>query len=89
MVTLCTILLINIAKTWANNKEGKAFKNLYGNPVFINFIIPGGGYHGARLAKKFRKTLDIRLGLIILYNFTLGKAVPYRGTFAYITEVTL
>ena len=36
-----------------NNKEGKALKNLYGNLVFINSIIPGGGHHGAYLAKKF------------------------------------
>ena len=58
------------------------------NPISINSIIPGGGRHGARLAKKLQKALDIRLGLIILRNFTLGKAVPRRGTFIYITGVT-
>ena len=89
MVTFCTILLINIAKTLANNKKGKAFKDLYGNLIFIDFIIPGGGRHGACLAKEFREALNTGLGLIILRNFTLGKAVPCQGAFAYIAGVTL
>ena len=61
----------------ANNKESKAFKNLYKNLIFINFIIPGGRRHGAYLAKKLREALNTGLGLVILRNFTLGKAVPY------------
>ena len=72
----------------ANNKEGKALKNLYGNPVSINFIIPGGGRYGACLAKEFRKALNTGLGLAILRNFALGRAVPRRGAFTYITGVT-
>ena len=72
----------------ANNKNSKALKDLYKNLIFINFIIPGGGRYGACLAKEFRKALDIRLGLIILRNFALGKAVPYWGAFAYIMGVT-
>ena len=71
-----------------NNKKGKALKNSYGNLISIDFIVPGGGRHGAYLIKKFRKTLDIKLGLVIFYNFTLGRAVPRRGTFIYITGVT-
>ena len=87
MVTLYIILLTNITKTLANNKKGKAFKDLYKNLISIDFIIPGGGRHGARLTKEFREILNIRLGLIILYNFTLGKVAPRRGTFAYIAGV--
>ena len=71
----------------ANNKKGKAFKNLYKNPVSINSIIPGGGRHGARLAKKLWKILNIKLGLVILCNFALGRAAPYWGAFAYITGI--
>ena len=87
MITFYTIFFINITETSMNNKEGKAFKDFYGNLVFIDFIIPGGGRHGVYLAKEFRKVLNIRLGLIILRNFALGKAVPYRGAFTYITGV--
>ena len=71
----------------ANNKEGKAFKNSYGNLVFIDFIVPGGGRYSARLVKEFREVLDTGFGLIILCNFTLGKAVFYRGAFAYVAGV--
>ena len=39
-------------ETLANSKEGKAFKDLYGNLVSINFIIPGGGCHGAYFVKE-------------------------------------
>ena len=88
MVTLYTILLINIAKTSVNNKEGKAFIDFYKNPVSINFIIPGGGRYGAYLIKEFREILDTGLGPAIFRNFTLGKAVPRRGTFAYIAGIT-
>ena len=88
MVTLCIILLINIVKTLANNKEGKAFKDLYGNLIFINFIIPGGGRHGTCLAKKLQEIFNTRLSLVILCNFALGKAAPYWGTFTHITGVT-
>ena len=88
MVTLYTILLTNIAKTSANNKKDKALKNLHKNLISINFIIPGDGRHGARLAKKLRETFNTGLGLIILYNFALSKTVPYRGTFTHITRVT-
>ena len=72
----------------ANNKEGKAFKNLYKNLVFINFIIPGGGRHGVCFTKELREILDTGLGLIILCNFALGKAVPCWGAFVYITGAT-
>ena len=72
----------------ANNKEGKAFKNSYENLIFIDFIIPGGGYYGAYLTKEFRKVLNTGLGLIILYNFALGRAVPCRGVFIYVAGVT-
>ena len=82
------MLITNIAKLLANNKEDKAFTNSYGNLVSINSIVPGGGRHGARLAKKLRETLDIRLGLIILLNFALSEAVPRRGVFTHITGVT-
>ena len=70
------LLLNNITKTLTNNKKGKALIDSYKNPVSINFIIPGGGRHGAYLAKKFQEILDTGLGLIILHNFALGKTVP-------------
>ena len=35
-----------------NNKKGKALKNSYKNLVSIDFIVPGGGRHGACLVKK-------------------------------------
>ena len=89
MVTLYIILLINITETLANNKKGKAFKDLYKNFISIDFIIPGGGRHSTYLAKELRETLNTGLGLMILYNFTLGKAVPYWGAFTYIIGVTL
>ena len=60
----------------ANNKEGKAFTDSYRNLVFIDFIIPGGGRHGVYFAKELRETLDTGLGLVIIYNFALGRAVP-------------
>ena len=72
----------------ANNKEGKALKDSHGNLVSIDFIVPGGGRHGACLVKEFWEVLNIRFGLIILCNFTLGKAVLYRGAFTYIAGVT-
>ena len=72
----------------ANNKEGKAFKDLYKNPVSINFIIPGGGRHGACFAKELREVFNAGLGLVLLRNFALGKAAPRRGAFAHITGVT-
>ena len=72
-----------------NNKKGKAFKNSYGNLVFINFIVPGGRRHGARFVKEFWEALDAGLGLVMLRNFALGKAAPRRGAFIYITGVTL
>ena len=71
-----------------NNKEGKALKDLHRNLIFINFIIPGGGRYGACLIKEFREILNTGLGLVIFYNFALGKAVPCRGTFTYIIRVT-
>ena len=67
---------MNITKTLINNKKGKAFKNSYGNLIFINIIIPGGGYYNAYLIKEFREVLDAGLGLVIFYNFTLGRVVP-------------
>ena len=70
-----------------NNKKGKAFINSYENLISINSIMPGSEYYGVRLAKEFWETLDIKLGLIIFYNFTLGKIVPCRGTLIYITGV--
>ena len=87
MVTLCTILLINIAEILANSKEGKALTDSYRNLVSINFIVPGGGRHGACLAKEFRETLDAGLGLVILCNFALGRAVPRRGAFTHVAGV--
>ena len=71
-----------------NNKKGKALKDSYENLISINFIIPGGGRHGAYLAKEFQEALNTGLGPVILYNFALGKAAPYRGAFAYIIGVT-
>ena len=76
MITLCIILSTNIVKTLANNKEGKTLTDFHGNLISINFIIPGGGRHGVYLTNKSREILDIRLGLIILYNFALDKAAP-------------
>ena len=61
---------------------------IYGNPVSINSIIPGGGRHGAYLAKELREALNVGLGLIILRNFALGRAVPRWGAFAYVAGVT-
>ena len=43
-----------------NNKEGKAFKDSYGNLIFINFIIPGGGRHGVYLTKEFWEIFNVR-----------------------------
>ena len=71
----------------ANSKEGKAFTDSHGNLVFIDFIVPGGGRHGVCLAKKLWEVFDTGLSLVILCNFALGRAVPCRGTFAYITGV--
>ena len=88
LVTLFTILLSNIAKTSVNNKKGKALTDSHKNLISIYFIIPGGRRHRVYLAKEFQETLDIRLGLIILRNFALGKAVPRWGTFAYIAGIT-
>ena len=88
MVTLCTILLTSISEISANSKKGKALVNFYKNPVSINFIVPGGGRHGTYFTKKFREIFDIRLGLVILCNFALGKAALRRGIFIYITGVT-
>ena len=64
--------------TWQDNplRVTKALTDFYRNPVSIDFIIPGGGRHGARLIKKFREILNTGLGPAIFYNFTLGKAVP-------------
>ena len=53
MVTLYIILAINIVNILTNSKKGKAFKDFYKNLVSINFIVPGGGRHGARLAGEF------------------------------------
>ena len=72
-----------------NNKKGKALTDFYENFIFIDFIVPRGERHGVCLAKEFREALDIRLGLVILYNFALGRVVPYWGAFTYITGVTL
>ena len=88
LITLCTILSTNIAKTSANSKEGKALKNSYGNLVSIDSIVPGGGRHGAYLAKELQETLNTGLNPALLRNFTLGKAALYRGTFAHIAGVT-
>ena len=71
-----------------NNKEGKAFNNSYKNLVFIDFIVPESGRHGVRFAKEFREALDTGLGPVMLRNFALGREVPRRGTFTYITGVT-
>ena len=79
---------MNITETLANNKKGKALKNLHKNPISINSIIPGGRRHNVHLAKEFRETLNTKLSLVIFCNFALGKAVPYWGTFTYITGVT-
>ena len=79
---------MNIAKTLANNKKGKAFKDLHKNLISINFIIPRGGRHGAYLAKKLREILDTGLNLVILRNFTLGKVISHRGIFTYIIGIT-
>ena len=88
LITLYTILSTNIAKTSANNKEGKALTNSHGNPVSIDSIVPGGGRHSARLAKELREALDAGLGPAISRNFALGRAAPGRGAFAHVAGVT-
>ena len=73
----------------ANNKEGKAFKDFYGNLVFIDFIVPRGGRHGACFAKELREIFNAGLGLVLLCNFALGRAVLCWGVFTHVAGVTL